>query len=131
MTGYLLPLGAVALLAACAPTETMTFTSKQEEACYRQVSADLPADRQLMRDSAGRFVEVLIINDQVRDIDPSPEFNACMVQAAGASTISGMGTLTLNADQQRIWPTLSEAEKRDALEFAAEGGSFDQWLAQR
>lgn len=126
-----LPLGAVTLLAACGPTETMTFKSQQEEACYREVSAGLPADRELRRDASGRFVEVLIINNQVRDIDPSPAFNNCMVRVAGVSTISDMGTLTLTADQQRVWSTLSDAQKRDALEFVAEGGTFDQWLAQR
>lgn len=131
MNGVLLPLGGLALLAACTTTETMTFTSKQEEACYREVSAGLPADRELRRNASGRFVEVLIINDQVRDVDPSPAFNNCMVQVAGLSTISEMGTLTLTAEQQKIWSTLTEAEKRDALEFAAEGGSFDQWLARR
>jgi hypothetical protein len=131
MTRYLLPLGAVAMLAACAPTEMMTFNSKQEEACYREVSAGLPADRQLRRDAAGRFVEVLIINDQVRDIDPSPEFNNCMVREAGVSTLSDMGTLNLTAEQQRVWSTLSDTQKREALEFVAEGGTFDQWLAQR
>jgi len=131
MIRYAFPLGAVALLAACGSTETMSFKSQQEEACYREVSAGLPADRQLRRDASGRFVEVLIINDQVRDIDPSPAFNNCMVRVAGVSTISEMGTLTLTANQQRVWSTLSEAQKRDALEFVAEGGSFDQWLAQR
>lgn len=131
MTRILFPLGAVALLAACGPSDKMTFTSQQEETCYRQVSASLPADRELRRDSSGRFVEVLIINDQVRDIDRSPAFSNCMVSASGASMISDMGTLTLTTEQQRIWSTLSESEKRAALEFAAEGGSFDQWLAQR
>ena len=132
MIRIVLPLGAVAILAACAPTETMSFSSKQEEACYREVSAGLPKDRELRRDASGRFVEVVIINDQVRDIDPSPAFNNCMVRTAGTGgMISEMGTLTLTAEQQAVWSTLSDAQKRDALEFVAEGGTFDQWLARQ
>lgn len=117
-------------LAACeTPQEQIAFKSKQEQVCYERVSATLPADRKLQRDSAGRFVEVTIINSQVRDIDASADFNQCMASVQPADALSDMGSITFTREEQVIWDSLTDDAKRDALIYIRGGGTLRDFVA--
>lgn len=120
----------VLLLAACGGTgESIEFRSQQEQACYTRVSSQLPGDKQLRRSGSGQFVEVTVINDQVRNAMPSEAFNACMVSEADPNSLSDIGTVTFSGDEQVIWDSLSDDAKRRALEFIKNGGSLTEFAA--
>ncbi len=118
-----------AALMACGSAPTQSFKSQQEETCFNRASADLPADKELRRDSAGRFVEVTIINNQVRDIDPSEVFNNCMVSEIDPGSISDLGTITFTGEDLTVWNNLSDDAKKRALEFIRNGGTLREFVA--
>ncbi|MSU89572.1 hypothetical protein GE300_08075 [Rhodobacteraceae bacterium 2CG4] len=124
----LLSLGVVA---ACETPQQqqIAFQSQQERVCHERVSATLPADRRLERDSAGRFVEITVINAQLRDIDVSERFNQCMASVAPADALSDMGTVTFTREEQAIWDSLTDAARRDALIYIRGGGTLREFVA--
>lgn len=117
-------------LAACAPVEEIAFTSKQEEACYNQASAQLGPNRRLERDRIGVFVEVFATDGFTRSISPSAEFDACMVQNQAAGSGGDLGTITFTPEEQKIWDSLTDAARKDALEFIRNGGTLKEFVAQ-
>jgi|GEM_PF-3778070 len=127
-----LPLAATAaafVVAGCETTETIQFTSKQEEACYNQVTSGLGPNKRLERDRNGVFVVVTSTSGFVRDVDQSPEFDACMVQNQVPGSGGDQGTITFTPAEQAIWDSLSDASRKDALEFIRNGGTLTEFSA--
>ncbi|MEM8871182.1 MAG: hypothetical protein AAGB10_05435 [Pseudomonadota bacterium] len=117
-------------LAACGNSgPAIEFRSQQEQVCYQRVSAQLPGDKQLRRSGSGQFVEVTVINDQVRNAVPSEAFNSCMVAEADPDSLSDIGTVTFTGDELIIWNSLSDEAKRRALEFIKNGGTLTEFAA--
>ncbi|MEM8787114.1 MAG: hypothetical protein AAGE76_02530 [Pseudomonadota bacterium] len=132
MRPLILSSGIGAVLAACSPApEGPTFTSKQEETCFQQAQASLPEDRQLRRDREGAFVEVLLVEDRVRDIDRSQTFEECMAAASrvGTGSLADLGTVNFTEDELLIWNTLNDAARKAALEFIQAGGTLAEFVA--
>ena len=122
--------GAGVLAAGCGPRgDGIAFRSQQEETCYNRAKANLAEGKELRRDSAGRFVEVTIINSQVRDIDPSEAFNNCMVSETDPGSITDLGTVTFTGEDLTIWNSLSDDAKKRALEFIRNGGTLREFVA--
>ena len=116
-------------LGSCAPTETVRFESQQERDCYNRAAATLPENKELRRDRGGRFVEVTIINSQVRDIDPSEVFNNCIVLENDPGSITDLGTVKFTGEELEIWNSLTDDAKRNALEFIRNGGTLREFVA--
>ncbi|WP_112321873.1 hypothetical protein [Oceanibium sediminis] len=130
-TGAIILTASAALVAACGPVaETQTFKSQQEQACYERVSAELPEGRELRRDSAGVFVEVATVDRFMRDIDDSEAFNACMAANRPAGSGGDIPTITFTAEELAIWRGLTDAARKDALEFIRNGGTLKEFVAQ-
>lgn len=126
-----LPLAAAALaVAGCATTEAIQFTSKQEEACYVQVSAGLADNERLERDRNGIFVKVKSSDGFLRNVEQSPEFDACMAQNEVAGSGGDLGTITFTPEEQQIWDSLTDAARKEALEFIRNGGTLTEFVAQ-
>ena len=123
-------IGTAALAACAAPAEQVAFTSAQEQACYERISATLPPNQSLRRNADGDFVRVTIVNGLLRDAERVPEFEACMVQVSGNVSFSDMGTITFTPAEQAIWDSLSDAARRDALEFIYNGGTLREFVGR-
>ena len=116
---------ALALSACAAPEEESRFESAAEEACYNRASAELQPGQRLERNRAGGFVVVTGSGGFVRDTQISQTFNTCMDGSLGdADGIVAGGSITLTAEEQAIWNTLSDAQKREALIFKQRGGNL-------
>ncbi|MEO1293526.1 MAG: hypothetical protein AAFV62_11960 [Pseudomonadota bacterium] len=121
----LLPLPA--LLAACGgpPEEAIAFNNAAEQACYEQVSASLDPNWELRRGSTDEpFVEVLIIDRRIRDIDRSVAFEECIANPAVSDRVSERGPIRLSPADQAIWDGLTDAQKREALIVLQNGGTL-------
>lgn len=116
-------------LMACSSEPKIAFQSEQERVCYERVEPTLPRDKSLRRDSAGTFVEVTIINSSVRDIGRNAAFDACMVNETDPGSITDLGTITFSGEEQVIWNSLSDAARRDALEYIKNGGTLREFVA--
>lgn len=128
MRAAILP--AAGLLAACTAEEpTIDFQTRAEEVCYQQVAPTLPSTKRLVRDSGGNVVEATIINSQLRDVSLNPRFNRCLVEESGPPGLTDMGTVRLTQEELAIWDTLSDPEKRRALEFMRDGGMLTEFVA--
>lgn len=122
--------GVCGTVVACGPQgEQISFRSAQERACYDQARAALPEGRELRRDSAGRFVEVTLVDSSLRDIDPSETFNNCMVTEVDPGSISDLGTVNFTGEELEIWNSLNDDAKRNALEFIRNGGTLREFVA--
>ena len=119
-----------AALAACTVTEPIEFKSKQERACYLQASAALDDDERLVRDSNGTFTVVKSTSGFVRDIQPSPEFDQCMTANQVPGSGGDLGTITFTPEEQVIWDSLTDAARKEALEFIRKGGTLKEFVAQ-
>lgn len=118
------------ILAACGPGPgQIVFTSEKEKACYDQARAKITnPNTKLQRSQDGTFVRVTTENGFVRDIDPSITFERCMASSNTTGTpVQNLGeglTVTLSAEEQAIWNTLSDTKKREALLFKQQGGNL-------
>lgn len=121
-----LPMIAVTLAACSLPADTVAFKSEQEEVCYNEAQASITnPEISLMRSNDGTFVQVHREGGFVDDIDPSPVFNQCMAAAGVAVPIDpvrGSVSVTFTKEEQAIWETLGDAQKRQALAFKQQGG---------
>lgn len=126
---------APALLAACDEPQTgPSFKSEKERACYNTAAANLDsANKSLERAQDGAFVVVTRINGFVRDIDPSEEFERCMISTGRVNTgpVVQDSAISLNKAEKAQWDKLADADKRAALIFIQKGGTLTQYLAQR
>lgn len=132
--GSIVLIGAVAL-GACAAEEQIAFRSDKERACHAQANAEIAGSntKELVRaQQTGGFVVVTKVDGFVRDIAPSPTFEACMASAeAGlAPQVSEGAPVQFSGDEQVIWNSLSDAAKRDALLFIQQGGTLTQFVSQ-
>ena len=122
-----LALPALAIAAACTETEAIEFRSEQERACYLRASAALDDDERLVRDSNGVFVKVESESGFVRDVEPSPEFDQCMVAEEVPGSGGDLGTITFSPEEQQIWDSLTDAARKEALEFIRKGGTLKEF----
>lgn len=133
---YLLSLAVPMALAACdEATETVTFKSDKERACYEKAQAEITnPNTSLARDKDGNFVKVTKVDGFVRDVDPSETFERCMVTVERHAEIGPEvknAAISLTAAEKAEWDKLSDADKRAALIFIQNGGTLAEFLAQR
>ncbi|QHQ36260.1 hypothetical protein [Algicella marina] len=122
------------LLAGCGGEE-IAFRSDQERQCYAQANAALgkSKNKRLVRaQQTGDFVVVTQVQGIVRDIKPSPEFDACMASnSIGlAPQVSEGAPVQFTGDELVIWNSLSDQAKKDALLFIQQGGTLSQFVSQ-
>ncbi len=120
-----------AALAACAPTETITFQSEKERQCYEQTVAGFTSpNKSLERNRDGVFVEVIRVDGFVRDVDASAAFTTCMQSTgfAPASAVTNAAPVTFTPEEASLWNTLTDAQKREALAFIQQGGTLRGYL---
>lgn len=122
--------GSALLLSACTEVEPIEFNSRQERACYIRAKATLDDGERLMRDSNGVFVVVQSESGFVRDVEPSPEFETCMTANQIPGSSGDLGTITFTPEEQVIWDSLTDAARKEALEFIRKGGTLKEFVAQ-
>ena len=123
-----LPLGV--LLVACAtPEPGPSFASDEEAACFGQAQSGLSDGFTLVKDSLGRWQEVLVRDSFVASSRPSQAMVDCLGDAQIGELPSVDRALALSPAQLEIWDTLSEAQRAEAYERIQDGSAVDAVLA--